>query len=222
MNKSKIDRKDSRQVRQNDSNSHASFGERRNLAVVALFGWGCVEWRHGRVLKLGIILFAYLILAAGRPYASELSAPTPTIAILDFELNDLTLTPGLPEEQERTASIGPLLRGNLESQYGFELVAIDSDVQEAADESFGYLFDHHDVAAELGRKAACDWIVVGRVHKASFLFVYLRAQVISTKSNRLIANLTVEVKGPQKRLTTKGVERLAEQIAAAIKTELEH
>ena len=61
-----------------------------------------------------------------------------------------------------------------------------------------------------------DWIVVGRVHKASFLFVDFKAQVIDTKTDRLIADLTVEVKGPQKRLTIKGVETLARQIATAI------
>ena len=148
--------------------------------------------------------------------AAAVPATKPAITVLDFELHDLTLTPGTVEERERTASIGPLLREMLVTQYGFELAAVDSEIQDAADEAFGYLFDHHDVAAELGREAASDWIVVGRVHKASFLFVYLKAQVINTKSDRLIADLTVEVKGPQKRLTIKGVETLASQIATAI------
>jgi len=162
------------------------------------------------------IVFAFAIVIAGQLSASEASAPIRTITVLDFELRDLTLTPGIAEERERTASISPLLRQYLETQYGFELTAIDSDDQQAADEGYGYLFDHHDVVAKLGREAASDWIVVGRVHKASFLFVYLKARVIDTKSNRLIADLTVEIKGPQKRLTIKGVETLARQIAAAV------
>ncbi|MDH3338772.1 MAG: DUF3280 domain-containing protein, partial [Gammaproteobacteria bacterium] len=77
-------------------------------------------------------------------------------------------------------------------------------------------FEHHNVAANLGRDAASDWVVVGRVHKASFLFVYFKALVVDTKTQRPIADLVVEVKGTKKRLTEKGVEALAKQIAAAI------
>ena len=191
----------------------------RELCDSAAFHGLRAAWRDRRVAALRSILFIFEVLVLGQLgalSAGAAAAPIPAIAVLDFELNDLTLTPGIAEELERNASIGPLLRQMLETEHGFELVAIDSDTQLAADEAFGYLFDHHDVAAELGRGSASDWIVVGRVHKASFLFVYLKAQVIDTKTDRLIADLTVEVKGPQKRLTIKGVETLARQIAAAI------
>ncbi len=178
------------------------------------------EWQDRGVTALRSNLFSFVVVLIvgqiGVLSAGMASVPKPAIAVLDFELHDLTLIPGTAEEQERTASIGPLLQQILETQYGFELVAIDSDTQDAANEAFGYLFDHHDVAAQLGHEAASDWIVVGRVHKASFLFVYLKAQVIDTKTHRMIADLIVEVKGPQKRLTIKGVETLARQIAAAI------
>ena len=164
-------------------------------------------------------MFGLVLIMAGQLAVAPASAEPANghaICVLHFELNDLTLTPRTAEELERTASIAPMLRQILASQYGFELAAIDSDTQLAADKAVGYLFDHHDVAAKLGRDAACDWIVVGRVHKASFLFVYFKALVINTKTDRLIADLTVEVKGPQERLTVKGVETLGEQISAAI------
>lgn len=167
-------------------------------------------------MTLRHIVFGLAIIIVGQMSTVTMSASNPTIVVLDFELNDLTLDPGTAEELERTASIGPLLRQNLESEYGFELSSIDSDTQRAADEAFGYLYDHQDVAAKLGREAASDWIVVGRVHKASFLFVYLKARVINSKTQQLIAELSVEVKGPQKRLTVKGVEALARQIAEVI------
>ena len=191
----------------------------RELCESASFHGLRAAWRDRRVVALRGISFGLAIVVMGQLSALSVSAataPKPAIAVLDFELNDLTLNPAIAEEQERTASIGPLLQQILESQHGFELVAIDSDTQLAADEGFGYLFDHHDVAAELGHEAASDWIVVGRVHKASFLFVYFKALVIDTRTHRLIADLTVEVKGPQKRLTIKGVETLARQIAEAI------
>jgi hypothetical protein len=36
-----------------------------------------------------------------------------SIAILDFELSDVTLAPGIPAEIARTASIKPMLEGEL-------------------------------------------------------------------------------------------------------------
>ncbi len=168
---------------------------------------------------IGPIVLTLAALVGAQPAAlpaKAAPAASPTMAVLDFELNDLTLAPGTPEERERTASVAPMLRETLRSRHDFRLVAIDSETQAAADKAAGYLFEHSDVAAKLGRDAGSEWIVVGRVHKASFLFVYLKAQVIHAPTNRLVADLTVEVKGTQRRLTQKGVETLAEQIRAAI------
>jgi len=49
------------------------------------------------------------------------------IAILDFELKDLTLAPRLPEEIKRTASIKPLLE-----KAGYGIVSIDHASQGGA------------------------------------------------------------------------------------------
>ncbi|NMM25784.1 MAG: DUF2380 domain-containing protein [Glaciimonas sp.] len=140
------------------------------------------------------------------------------VAVLDFELNDLTLnlTPNNPEEVGRTASIKPLLQKALEAKGGYKIVDIDLETQNKANTGFGYLFDHHDVAAGLGQNFKADYIIVGRIHKASFLFVYLKAQLINTKTKQLVGDYTVEVKGQQKKITPKGVERLAEQIDETI------
>lgn len=135
------------------------------------------------------------------------------IAVLDFELNDLTLQPNTPEELQRTASIKPLLQQTLATKYGYQVVEVDPQTQEKANAGFGYLFDHHDVAAQLGRDVEAEWVVVGRVHKASFLFVYIMAHVINAKTGKLVGDLIVEIKGPQSKLTMEGVKSLAEQIA---------
>lgn len=206
---------------QTDWKAHSlSAGRRRITKTVPCRRWW-TKYHSRRVMLLRRVICSVTILfAAQLAAASDGKAPAQqkAVAVLDFELLDLTLTPGIAAEKERTASIGPMLRQMLETEYGFELVSIDSDTQEAADLGSGYLFEHHDVAAELGREAASDWVVVGRVHKASFLFVYFKVLVIDTKTQQPIADLTVEVKGTQKRLTKKGVETLAEQIAAAINT----
>lgn len=164
-------------------------------------------------IVIGFVVIVSLIFAMP---AGAQPAGKATVAVLDFELHDLTLMPGMAEERERTASIAPMLRHVLETQYGVEIATVPAGAQAAADRASGYIFEHHDVAAELGRDAGSDWIVVGRVHKASFLFVYFKAQVINTRTERPIADLTVEVKGTQDRLTMKGVETLAEQIAEAL------
>lgn len=202
-----------------DWKAHSLSAGHRKITKTVPCRWLWAKFRSHRVMLLGSVIFSVTILIAAQfAAASERQAPAlqKAIAILDFELLDLTLTPGSAAEKERTASIGPMLRQILKTEYDFELVTIDPDTQDAADLGSGYLFEHHDVAAELGREAASDWVVVGRVHKASFLFVYFKALVIDTKTQQPIANLAVEVKGTQKRLTRKGVETLAEQIAAAI------
>lgn len=143
------------------------------------------------------------------------------IAVLDFELNDLTLIPRTPEELERTASVAPLLREALTKRGGYELVAIDAATQNEADGSFGYLFDHPGVAAELGRRFGVDWVAVGRVHKPSFLFAYLKVHLVNVKTKRIVGDYVVEVKGYLKKLTERGTASLADQIDQTIKSKIE-
>jgi len=49
------------------------------------------------------------------------AASTPSIAVLEFELKDLTLKPGVPAEVKRTAAIKPLLEGELRSA-GYQIL----------------------------------------------------------------------------------------------------
>ena len=164
-----------------------------------------------RLIQICFIAALLLIIPAAAVFADDVP-----MAILDFELNDLTLSPNNPDELERTASIKPLLNETLKTKYGYQIVEVNSESQKNANEGFGYLFDHHDVAAELGRDAGAEWVIVGRVHKASFLFVYLMAHVVNAETGQLAGDLIVEIKGPQKKLTIKGVESLAEKIAESI------
>ena len=133
------------------------------------------------------------------------------IAILDFELKDLTLAPGIPAEVKRTASIKVLLETELKSA-GYQIIQIDPNSQKHAEAGFGYLFDHHDVAAELAKEYNADYILVGRLHKPSFLFAYMMGHLIRVKDGKLIGNYISEAKGPNKKLTQKTVESLAVKI----------
>ncbi len=163
-----------------------------------------------RSCRLGLLLV--LLLASG----AELYA-APAVAVLDFELNDLTLKPHIAKELARTASIAPLLRRALARQQGYRVVSIDRASYAEANAGFGYLFDHTDAAAALGRAHGAEWLIVGRVHKPSFLFVYLKARLIEVARERLAGDYSIEVKGDLKKLNARGARRLAEHIGIAIK-----
>jgi quercetin dioxygenase-like cupin family protein len=134
-----------------------------------------------------------------------------SIAILDFELNDVTLAPRIPAEIERTASIKAMLEGELK-RAGYKIIAVDLNAQHEANSGFGYLFDHSDIAAELANKAGADYVLVGRLHKPSYLFAYIMGHLVRVKDGQLIGNYISETKGGDKKLTLKGVESLAVKI----------
>lgn len=158
-------------------------------------------------LRFTVFLFAISSYSAG--------ADT-RIAVLEFHLKDVTLTTHTPQELERTASIKPLLQSALEKEGGYEVVPVNMDVQTDYDPGFGYLFNHHDVAADLGEKYGAEYVVVGRVHKPSALFAYLMAHLVDVKKRTLVGDYIVEVKGPQKKITEKGVATLAKKIHRTI------
>ena len=138
------------------------------------------------------------------------------ITVLDFELHDLTLLPGTAEELQRTASVAPLLREALVNKGGYELVAIPLATQTEANAAFGYLYEHPRVAAALGRRAEVDWIAIGRIHKPSFLFAYLKVRLVNVETEQLAGDYVVEVNGQMRKLTVKGAANIAGQINKTI------
>lgn len=143
-------------------------------------------------------------------FSVEVCAET-SIAILDFELKDLTLAPRIPAEIERTAGIKAMLEGELK-RAGYKIIAVDLDAQREANAGFGYLFDHSDIAAELAKKAGAEYVLVGRLHKPSFLFAYIMGHLVRVSDGQLIGNYISETKGGDKKLTLKGIESLADKI----------
>jgi len=133
------------------------------------------------------------------------------IAILEFELKDLTLAPRIPYEIKRTSSIKPLLEAELKSA-GYIIVNIDQESQKKSNAGEGYLFDHNDVAAKLGKEFNADYVLVGRLHKPSFLFAYLMGHLVRVGDSKLVGNYISEAKGPNKKLTIKTVESIAVKI----------
>jgi anti-sigma factor ChrR (cupin superfamily) len=139
------------------------------------------------------------------------AASMPSIAVLEFDLKDLTLKPGVPAEINRTASIKPLLEGELRSA-GYQITDIPLSAQKEADSGVGYLFDHADVVAKLGRKFGADYVLVGRLHKPSFLFAYVMGDLVRVSDAQLVGKFISESKGPNAELTIKAVESLTAKI----------
>lgn len=141
-----------------------------------------------------------------------------SVAVLDFELRDLTPLPDTPEELERTASLAPLMQRALAAKSGYDVVAVASDAQARANAGPGYLYDRPELAAELGTQYGADWVVVGRLNKVSFLVSDLQAQVVNVRTRQVVAVPIVELKGfgGNKELIEKGAESLAAQIDRAI------
>ena len=142
------------------------------------------------------------------------------IAILAFELNDITSLPNAQQELVRTASIQPLLEQALSQSGEYQIVPIKKEDQQTANSSFGYLFRFDDLAAKLGEQYGTDWIIVGQHSKPSYLFSYLIVHVINVKDQTQIANFAIELKGNHEKVTRRGVKSLASKIHALLDQQL--
>jgi hypothetical protein len=144
----------------------------------------------------------------------------PRIAILNFELNDITSLPNIPQEKLRTASMQPLLEQALSQSGNYEIIHIKPEAQLAANSSFGYLFRFNDLAAKLGEQYGADWIIVSQHSKPSFLFSYLMAHLINVKTQTLAASYDIELKGNHEKVTQRGISSLAKKIHGLLDRQL--
>lgn len=163
-----------------------------------------------RVLAMALIIVCF---GSARALALE---PV-SVLVLDFELNDLTLNPATEFEEKRVKTLRPLLTAKLEENLGYKIAELSQDRRDEEDRGKGYIFDRPEVSAKMARAASADWVVTGRLHKASFLFVYLKSQLIDP-SAQVRADFVVEIKGWEPRLTEKGIDALALQIDESIRT----
>ncbi|WP_407332042.1 DUF2380 domain-containing protein [Enterovibrio sp. 27052020O] len=179
--------------------------------------------KRARSLRPFIVMLFISLLLAWIPIAFA------AVAVLDFELNDLTMAesdratqysenaPNAPEIA-RTATLAPLLREALNTQYDFTITPVPTALYAEADQGFGYLFSHPNAAASLGNSMNAEWVVVSRLHKPSFLFAYLITHVIHVPTGKPLPEIIVEIKGQQQKLNQRGVNALARQINEAINT----
>ncbi len=170
-------------------------------------------------MKLIKAISAYLLLSGCLFQMPAYGENKVRIAVLDFELKDLTLKPNTPEELERTSLVGPILRWALEQNTGFELIEIDAADQAEANTAFGYLFSHGPEAARLGEKYNADYVIVGQLLKPSYLIQFLDIFIASVKEKQFVGrNLRQTVYGgsDQNKILKKGAGKLAEEITCVV------
>ena len=170
-------------------------------------------WRRVSLL----VVLQFFLLGLQSALADDVSEGD-KLLVLDFELNDLTLNPDVSAEEKRVSSLRPLLSSKLLVEHDHKIMELAQQLRDAEVKGKGYLFDRPQVGAKMGAAAGADWVISGRLHKASFLFVYLKAQLIEVASGSVKADFVVEIKGWEPRLTEKGVDALALQIDESLST----
>ena len=150
-----------------------------------------MKWRF----CLSALLMSLVVLC--RPVSAS-------VAVLAFELQDITANPATPEELQRTQSAQPLLIQALQQQH-YPAIAVTSEKQQVADKGFGYLYDHPEEAAQLAREQGADYIVSGRIFKSSFLFVHFLVRLVDAKTGKVVIDTAAEAKGPSNQAATERV-----------------
>jgi len=133
---------------------------------------------------------------------NSVSAQT-TVAVPEFELLDLTMKLSDPQkvaeinaqEQQNLRDIEMFLRKGLANKGSFIVVDVSTEAKNTADKSKGYLFDCAACSAKLGRNHNADHILIGRLHKPTYLFSYLIVRVFDSHQNKLVKEFRSEVKG---------------------------
>jgi len=141
------------------------------------------------------------------------------IAVLDFELRDLTLAPGGEEELRRTAGLKVDLEKALRARGNYRLAVVASSAQARAAPGVGYLSDHPETAAALADAASVDWMVVGTLTKPTFLFSYLQVRLVRVRDGTVVDDFYVEIKGRQDQVTPKAVKAVAERIDTSVRAQ---
>jgi len=143
-----------------------------------------------------------------------------SIAVTDFELLNLTLKLTDPkkvaeidaQDQKNLAMINELLKSGLSNMDGFTMIKVSDESHNDADKSVGLLFDCASCSAELGRNNNADYILIGRLHKPTYLFSYLIARIFDTKTNKLVKEYRSEVKGTPSKSIPGAVGNLLHKI----------
>lgn len=141
------------------------------------------------------------------------------IVVMEFGLKDDTLLPDVPLELARVATLAGYVRARLREQgHGVAEVVQESALTVQAGN--GQLLAHLEPALALARPTGARWLVVGYMHKFSFLVGWTRAHVVEVASGRIVARAEADLRGgmADTRMTARTARNLADQVHALITT----
>jgi hypothetical protein len=155
------------------------------------------------------------------PGVASAQAARPSFAVTPVVLNNLS---ALPDTREDSAAIRLLTaetRARLAS-CGFPVVADPETAPDSAGSGASYLFEHSDVAAQLGKEWHADWVLVSRLNRIGPWVAEWEVQVVSTNARRAVDRRVVELKGLSRdssltsRLANRGAAWLVDQSLQAV------
>ncbi len=171
--------------------------------------------RAGWMLWSGLVVTA----VAARPGpAVRVPAAAQRVAVLAFDLENLTPVGATVAERAATSAAGPALRRSLVADCGYDVVLIDSASQQQANAGVGYLFDHPSESARLASTVGADWVVVGRLAVASPIVSEFDVELVRVSTGALTQAVTIELKGDpgDTTLFMKGLAHVGRQLDRAI------
>jgi len=161
--------------------------------------------------KRKIILITLMLMAMSLP--ATVVAASPRLAVLDFELNDMTQLPRVPAELARVATLGPLVREAITNLGRVEVVPVPAEAYAKAKRGLeGYLFQHPEEAATMGKDLGVDWVAITELYKTSFLYAYLHVILVHVPSGLVAGETSISPRGLYREGTERAAQRMAETI----------
>jgi hypothetical protein len=172
------------------------------------------------LLPLALVPLAVGLLRV--PEAAPPPDPGPRIAVLSISLNNLHKTAPDSAFPGRLQQLDRALRERLDAICNYQVVAIDSVAEHAANRTEEYFYQHPDVAAALAQEAGADWVIIPRLNRATAWAADLQATIVRVRDSMIVSNRIVEIKGLELspelagRLIDRGSAWMADQLAQAL------
>lgn len=138
---------------------------------------------------------------------------------LDFQLNDLTDLPNVPEELARIEYLSSVFKQKLVDN-GVQLVPVNDRLKaEISGQSPTYLFDRVEHAAKLAESSGADYLLIGVALKPTYLFVYPRILLVDIKTQQVVMAKASQLESSwsDKKTTARSAEKLAGMVSEKLK-----
>lgn len=142
------------------------------------------------------------------------AADGPKVAVIAFELNDMTGIPNAKEELERVELLSSKFVENLKAK-GINVVPQGSKVKDEIDRhSPTYLYDNIETAIELNKDSDADYLLVGVAFKPTYLFVYPRLIMVDVKQHKVVMSKVAQLESSwsDQNTTIRTAEKMAQMV----------